>query len=664
MSYLSNRAKFFGWDSENFRRTYKFPKPFEAMPLKRYQIPDPEAPTPGAGEDPMVINVNPILGLCNGTVALAQEELRSSGITALTELNHSHLAIGTATTESGEEAIFVEYADNANPSIIQVVKYDPTAKVEMLACLYNLLDNQVLPMKFDGTPKEIHAGKITCCEAAWIAILKYSLKMDPTGRLQNAFDVVKQTIEKATVRTLDETETEETLKSGLISLCLDIYRNLSVNGSVKLTLEETANQFRLIKKDSLDSGAIAPAKGKKILETNYKVFCEEKKATKMVLDPAKVDIDAIGASIPFMRKYEDFSEEEKKLIPEVDPRENISETVVGLVQEVARTWGKIPELQCSRILLEGGAGSGKTYTVRSFCAHTKRPYVTHVCGTTDGPDSFLGYIVPYIEAEGHKLALVSKDTASDIMNNPALLWPEDLEMDFAFDPEGAKAKVGEMFDKFKELFTLAHTDPAEAQHSGVKYTYIPGSISEAVEKGYAVEIQEPTCLLQQGAMSCLFDILDKGSIGIMSTPRGVIHRHPDFICFITQNRKYKGTKPLNEALRSRFTHIERMEDPKKEEIIARVSKKTGVEDIELIAQAVELFEALKEKAEDLNTDGTVTLRNLYDFVDAIADGIEVTWAFERKMLNPITTDREDRQELIECVEDLDIFDDVTLADAM
>ena len=76
--------------------------------------------------------------------------------------------------------------------------------------------------------------------------------------------------------------------------------------------------------------------------------------------------------------------------------------MLGILNEFKRTLTKERSLRSTRFILEGGSGSGKTYTVRSIAAHLHRPYVTHVCGATDGPDEFLGVIIPYVMNDGKR----------------------------------------------------------------------------------------------------------------------------------------------------------------------------------------------------------------------------------------------------------------------
>ena len=48
---------------------------------------------------------------------------------------------------------------------------------------------------------------------------------------------------------------------------------------------------------------------------------------------------------------------------------------------------------------------------------------------------------------------------------------------------------------------------------------------------------------------------------MLNLPTGIIRRHPDCIIVITTNRNYQGNRPLNESLRDRMQHAEKMDLP-------------------------------------------------------------------------------------------------------
>ena len=62
--------------------------------------------------------------------------------------------------------------------------------------------------------------------------------------------------------------------------------------------------------------------------------------------------------------------------------------------------------------------------------------------------------------------------------------------------------------------------------------------------------------------------------GSINLPTRIVHRHPDFIAVITTNRGYNGCRPLNEALRDRVQHAEKMDLPSLKVMVERTACKT------------------------------------------------------------------------------------------
>lgn len=100
------------------------------------------------------------------------------------------------------------------------------------------------------------------------------------------------------------------------------------------------------------------------------------------------------------------------------------------------------------------------------------------------------------------------------------------------------------------------------------------------ENGWLLEIQEPTVIRDAAVLMALNSALEPD--GSINLPTRIIHRHPDFIAVITTNRGYNGCRPLNEALRDRVQHAEKMDLPSLKVMVERTACKTGCSDTELL----------------------------------------------------------------------------------
>lgn len=190
-----------------------------------------------------------------------------------------------------------------------------------------------------------------------------------------------------------------------------------------------------------------------------------------------------------------LTEEEISLVWQKPATHIESEAERRISAEVYRNWTR-GEMKITTILLEGDAGSGKTQLAKALAANFGLPYTKVTCFADMDKSDILGSILPVLPEDG---------------------------------------------------------DKAEA----VTYNYYPSEIVQAYEKGWLLEIQEPTVIRDAAVLMALNSALEpEGSINL---PTRIAHRHPDFIAVITTNRGYNGCRPLNEALRDRVQHSEKME---------------------------------------------------------------------------------------------------------
>ena len=138
--------------------------------------------------------------------------------------------------------------------------------------------------------------------------------------------------------------------------------------------------------------------------------------------------------------------------------------------------------------------------------------------------------------------------------------------------------------------------------------------------------------------------------GTINLPTGVVKRHPDFVAVITTNRNYIGCRPLNEALRDRIQHSEKMDLPEREVMIERAIAKTGFDNVELVSKLVDAIIALDECATANAIHGVAGMRSLFFWVDAIKNGEDIRESMYYKVLYKITTNPDEIRILEEAVE--------------
>ena len=232
------------------------------------------------------------------------------------------------------------------------------------------------------------------------------------------------------------------------------------------------------------------------------------------------------------------------------------------------------EMKISTVLLEGDAVSGKTQLAKALSADFNLPYTKVTCFADMDKSDVLGSILP---------VLSEKDKSDTI-----------------------------------------------------EYHYYPSEIVRAYENGWLLEIQEPTVIRDAAVLMALNSALEPD--GSLNLPTRIAHRHPDFIAVITTNRGYNGYRPLNEALRDRVQHAEKLDLPPKAVMMERAKAKTGYQSENVLSLLAETIMLLDETARANAIKGVAGMRSYIFWVDAVASGAPVRSTLYHKVLYKITTD--------------------------
>lgn len=269
-----------------------------------------------------------------------------------------------------------------------------------------------------------------------------------------------------------------------------------------------------------------------------------------------------------------LTEEEKSLVWQKPATHIESDAELRICCEVKRNWMR-GEMKITNILLEGDAGSGKTQLAKALSADFGLPYTKVTCFADMDKSDVLGAILP----------VLSEDST----------------------------KNGTVF-----------------------YKYYPSEIVRAYENGWLLEIQEPTVIRDAAVLMALNSALEPD--GSINLPTRIVHRHPDFIVVITTNRGYTGCRPLNEALRDRMQHSEKMDLPAITVMMERAAAKTGCTDESLLQVFAEVIVLLDKTAHANAIRGVAGMRSYFFWVDAVLQGEQPMDALYHKVIYKITTD--------------------------
>ncbi|KWX77117.1 AAA family ATPase [Paenibacillus jilunlii] len=296
---------------------------------------------------------------------------------------------------------------------------------------------------------------------------------------------------------------------------------------------------------------------------------------------------------------------EQELVWKKPLSHKVSEEEKRICNEIRRNWNR-GEMKIANILLEGDAGSGKTQLAKALSAELGLPYTKITCFADMDKSDIIGAILPVI-------------------------------------PEDNRKK-------------LEPAEQAVCSDDAVEYRFYPSEIVRAYQHGYLLEIQEPTVIRDAAVLMALNSALELD--GSLNLPTGIMRRHPDFIAVITTNRSYAGTRPLNEALRDRVQHTEKMDLPAKEVMIERAISKTGYTDKRVLGVLAEIIMVLDSTARANAIKGVAGMRSFFYWADAVACGASAKESLYHKVIYKITTDPEEIRLLEDALRSHGLFSDL------
>ncbi|SMF89060.1 AAA domain (dynein-related subfamily) [Paenibacillus uliginis N3/975] len=345
-----------------------------------------------------------------------------------------------------------------------------------------------------------------------------------------------------------------------------------------------------------------------------------------------------------------LTDDERDLVWKKPLTHKVSEEERRICNEIKRNWER-GELKIANILLEGDAGSGKTQLAKAMSANFRLPYTKVTCFADMDKSDIIGAILPVISPDRMK-NMESADQAA----LKALYESDGFQSSTAILMEALGITQEMASAKMKQLLKLAADN---AQDEAVEYRFYASEIVRAFQKGYLLEIQEPNVIRDAAVLMALNSALELD--GSLNLPTEIVHRHPDFIAVITANRNYAGSRPLNEALRDRVQHTEKMDLPTKEIMIERAMAKIGYGNDEMLDVLANIIILLDQTARANAIKGVAGMRSYFYWADAVAQGASARESLYHKVIYKITTDSEEIKLLEDAFKDqglLEILDEV------
>lgn len=312
-----------------------------------------------------------------------------------------------------------------------------------------------------------------------------------------------------------------------------------------------------------------------------------------------------------------------------------------IAAEIFENWND-PEMKISNILLEGDAGSGKTQLAKALSADLQLPYTKITCFADMDKSDVFGALLPIVESDvDEDQELIDAINQTETLEAVLRL----IKNHYNLSTEMAKSKLADFIKRMEQN-----------ENSNVRYKYYPSEIVRAIEKGYLLEIQEPTVIRDASVLVALNSALEPN--GLLNLPTGVVVRHPDCVIIITTNRNYQGNRPLNESLRDRMQHAEKMDLPSLEVMAERALGKTKIQQPELLLKLAEIIRLLDDTAKANAIKGVAGMRSYFYWANTWKQGQDLFQSIYPKVLYKLTTVPEELEILTQALEQSGLLEEL------
>lgn len=312
-----------------------------------------------------------------------------------------------------------------------------------------------------------------------------------------------------------------------------------------------------------------------------------------------------------------------------------------------------PARPMRNFLLRGPAGVGKTMVAQAVAAGLHLPYIAQTCGADTEAADLLGQFVP----DGGKedwMGLMLPDLdrqawtelrALDIYRKPQ---PGDVDPDAVFSTrvpgqEEPDEEVPDLAALDSREWRYAHASSHPYENPGIedeaqrlrfyravlhdsalrslwrediengrRPRYCPGPpgslhfekgpLALGLERGWVVELQEPSAIRNAGALVGLNALLD--GTGETMLPNGKrLKRHPNAVVIATTNAGYQGTRSLNQSVLSRMDLVLEMGEPPVASVVDRLAAQTGYRDRVTLAAMVHVVRQIRQYCQQRSIRG-------------------------------------------------------------
>ena len=445
-------------------------------------------------------------------------------------------------------------------------------------------------------------------------------------------------------------------------MCDNAYRRIkddSCSAHIKVNVDKAGNLMR-VSQTHLDSGSFTPTT---VLAGEFKIFAQTGPAQ---IYSATETIDHADFEGQYVLNKRTFTPQETMLIPKLPEWYIIPKEVVDICKHAKATTGK--SMQMRNFLLRGPAGTGKTMGAKAIAAGLGLPYMKYTCSANTEIFDFVGMIFPDSEdSTGSAQLDAERETLMQMgginyANVSKLMKLPDLD-DMDYDPAGvymaltgvenaaatSQDCMSIVLDRVTEKVRELSKTVKDKNSSGQTYRYVETDFVKALKRGYVIEIQEPSTIVQPGVLVGLNSLLEQS--GSITLPTGeVIQRHPDAVVVVTTNTSYEGCRGMNQSVLDRMSLVRDVELPCPEVMAQRAMSVTGATDEYEVSKMVQVVNDLAEYCRKNSiTDGSYGMRSLIDWIISSEITGDVYESALYTIISKATADELDREALISTV---------------
>lgn len=365
-----------------------------------------------------------------------------------------------------------------------------------------------------------------------------------------------------------------------------VYYRLISTGTGSLDLEYPAPTLPLINPERFNTDAYIPD------DVNYGSFPFLMGKNSDSVEPAVAVYDHDSFAGAYALR--DITQEEQKMVPELDPWFVITPTIVDLCKDIKNSSGKRNQVQ--NVLLRGEAGTGKTQTAYAIAAGVNLPYMLFACHPSTEVFDIVGQFIP-----------ISKDEE---------LTGDEIEYDdVLYDPASVYKSITGTDKEDVTPAEVLRMIAGRINQGGTKYRYVESPLVQALRYGWVCEIQEPTLIKEPGVLPGLNAMMEKDGTVVLPVTGETFKRHPNAIVICTTNNDYEGCQPLNKSFVNRMNIIQDVEEFDKELLLQLLKNNTEESDEDMLRAMITVVESMKTELRNMGDNtGVLGLRNLINWV--------------------------------------------------